>query len=694
MSHESLDESLLSAYLDGELSASERELVEQALESSASLRQLLEELRLVRRLVVDAVLHGSSADADGAAPMDLYEPSFTDRLGSRPDRNALRSDPKGVGSTAPWLVDRRHPASLAPSAADEETSSNPIGPIAASQVELPSSSWWTVRNVAMAVSALAASWLLGLLVFSGREPAGSPIASQSDSPESVRLEPVPSDSVPSESVPSETESSESGTDPSMSELGIREESGLAQSSRAGVSRAQNHFEAEHRGLQEDRKGVGEKWDSVKPLPDPQDLRFTRPASPSRSDPAAKGAVATDASSAAAIPSPSGGGLPGAGRPSMPPSPKLSAKQEDQTTQDNARWLRRDDFGVAQPGENGDQAAGNSGDLRTFSKVPDTFWYDTFGRVEEFKLQEYDLHDYKISNEDSALSEFSQVTTREYTEERFFEDVQERLTRVEAWLALSLAQTTDKLAERDVAAKPLSVAEGTSNATPPSGVVPRTLFFAFLPEGNSQATQGTWVESQPVPSPNSATNFFSDTSSRNRLAIPDNGAPQSAGDASTGTGAPENVSEFSFGIGLSKSMPAKEGGIWLLFSFRDADSESALQALRQLGVQWDGMETNRNPLVLLHAERTAPTRTPVQLGLESLPGSTDLLARDSVDASNLPGLDSVARYGAAGFGSQVPIDQSAKETEPAAGAVEPSAPARMRGVAIYLSPSSKPASKPE
>jgi len=677
MSYESLDESLLSAYLDGELSASEKEHVEQALESSASLRQLLEELRLVRRLVVDAVLHGTSVDADGAAPMDLYESSSQDRVRSRPDRNAVQANAPAVGSPPPWLVDRRHPTSLAPNAAaDEETSSASVGAIAASKVELPSSSWWTIRNVAMAVSALAASWLLGLLVFSGRESTSSPIASQSDTPESVRLEPVPS-----ESVSSETVSSESGTDPSMSELGIREESGLAPSNRAGLSRAENHFEAEHRGLQEVGKGVREKRDSAKPLPDPQDLRFTRPASPS--------------AAARSIPAPSGGGLPGGVPPSMPPVPKLSAQQEDQTPQDSARWLLRDEFGATQAGgENGDLAAGNSGDLRMYFTVPDTYWYDTFGRVEEFNLQAYDLQDYKISKEDSALSELSQVTTREYPEERFFEDVQERLTCVEAWLAPSLSQATDKLAERDVTATPQSVAEGASNATPSSGAVPRTLFFAFLPEGNSRATQGTWAEARDLPSPNSATKFYSDLSARYRLAIPVTGAPQAAGDASSGTGAPENVSEFSFGIRLSKAMPAKEGGIWLLFSFRDADSESALQALRQLGVQWDGMETNRNPLVLLHAERTVPTRTPVQLGLESLPGNTELLARDSADASNLPALDSVARDGAEGFGAQVPSDTSAKETEPASEAVEPSEPVRLRVVAIYLSPSSKPDSKPE
>lgn len=704
MSYESLDESLLSAYLDGELSASEKEHVERAIESSASLRQLLEELRLVRRLVVDAVLHASAVDGEGPAAMAPFEPSLRDRERADLGDQGEQSKPAAFGSPPPWLVDRRHPTSRPSHAAtDAATSSASVEANAPWKVESPSSSWWTVRHLAMAVSALAASWLLGLLVFSGREPAGSPIASQSPAPgrpsasqESVRPEPGLSEPLSSEIV-----SSESGTDPSMSELGIRDESGLAQSSGAGLSRAQNHFEAKHRGLREDglledEKGVGERWDSVKPLPDPKDLRFTRPASPSRSDPAAKGAVATDAPSVAAwsIPPASGGGVPGAGPPSMPPSPKLSAQQEDQTPQDNARWLRRDDFGVAQLGENGDQAAGNSGDLRMFSKVPDTYWYDTFGRVKEFKLQEYDLHDYKISNEDSALSELSQLTTREYSEERFFEDVQERLTRVEAWLAPSLAQATDKLTERDVAAKPPSVAEGTSIATPPSGVVPRTLFFAFLPEGNSQATQGTWVESQPVPSPNSATNFFSDTSSRNRLAIPDDGAPQSAGDASTGTGVPENVSEFSFGIGQSKSMPAKEGGIWLLFSFRDAESESALQALRQLGVQWDGMDTNRDPLVLLRAESMASPETPVELGFENRPNHSESLARRSVDASNLPALDSVARYGAAGSGAPVPSDKSAKETEPASGAVVPSGPVRMRVVAIYLSPSSKPASKPE
>jgi hypothetical protein len=62
MSDEPFDESLLSAYLDGELTPDETRYVENQLTSSPRLQQLLEEMRTLRHWVVEAVMQRSSID--------------------------------------------------------------------------------------------------------------------------------------------------------------------------------------------------------------------------------------------------------------------------------------------------------------------------------------------------------------------------------------------------------------------------------------------------------------------------------------------------------------------------------------------------------------------------------------------------------------------------------------------------------
>jgi hypothetical protein len=62
MSHEAFDESLLSAYLDGELTPDETRYVEDQLTHSPRLQQLLEEMRTLRHWVVEAVMHRSRID--------------------------------------------------------------------------------------------------------------------------------------------------------------------------------------------------------------------------------------------------------------------------------------------------------------------------------------------------------------------------------------------------------------------------------------------------------------------------------------------------------------------------------------------------------------------------------------------------------------------------------------------------------
>jgi hypothetical protein len=62
MSNEPFDESLLSAYLDGELTPDETRYVEDQLTNSPRLQQLLEEMRTLRHWVVEAVMHRSRID--------------------------------------------------------------------------------------------------------------------------------------------------------------------------------------------------------------------------------------------------------------------------------------------------------------------------------------------------------------------------------------------------------------------------------------------------------------------------------------------------------------------------------------------------------------------------------------------------------------------------------------------------------
>ena len=79
MNREPFDESLLTAYLDDELSHDDRNKVESALRESPQLTKLLEQLRIVRKLVTSAVRSEENklAGADATTLADAGQPSFT-----------------------------------------------------------------------------------------------------------------------------------------------------------------------------------------------------------------------------------------------------------------------------------------------------------------------------------------------------------------------------------------------------------------------------------------------------------------------------------------------------------------------------------------------------------------------------------------------------------------------------------------
>lgn len=78
MSRVPFDESLLTAYLDDELSKDERSMVESALRESPQLTKLLDELRVVRTLVTNAVRSEESklAGAEATTLAEAAQPSF------------------------------------------------------------------------------------------------------------------------------------------------------------------------------------------------------------------------------------------------------------------------------------------------------------------------------------------------------------------------------------------------------------------------------------------------------------------------------------------------------------------------------------------------------------------------------------------------------------------------------------------
>jgi hypothetical protein len=101
MNMEPFDESLLTAYLDGELSPIEIEYVEQAMAASPRLRQSYEELKCLRRWIVSAVNH--------ASPIRPVERQLT--VEPKPTADALTEtdcDPATITAASqwPWMLDQ------------------------------------------------------------------------------------------------------------------------------------------------------------------------------------------------------------------------------------------------------------------------------------------------------------------------------------------------------------------------------------------------------------------------------------------------------------------------------------------------------------------------------------------------------------------------------------------------------------
>lgn len=94
MNIEPFDESLLTAYLDGELSPIEIEYVEQAMAASPQLRQSYEELKCLRSWIVSAVKH--------ANPMPTAEPATAGVHGNGAEHAASVIE---ADSQWPWFVD-------------------------------------------------------------------------------------------------------------------------------------------------------------------------------------------------------------------------------------------------------------------------------------------------------------------------------------------------------------------------------------------------------------------------------------------------------------------------------------------------------------------------------------------------------------------------------------------------------------
>lgn len=143
MSREPFDESMLTAYLDDELSLDDRARVEAALRESPQLSQFLEELRLVRKLVCDAVRSEVSKQSGTGSTT----PSFA-------VRGPWQSTPSPSTSVSvPQLT------SVSPSA---ERSQSVELPVSATHVPAlrPALRGW------MMLASLAATIMLGLFVFS------------------------------------------------------------------------------------------------------------------------------------------------------------------------------------------------------------------------------------------------------------------------------------------------------------------------------------------------------------------------------------------------------------------------------------------------------------------------------------------------------------------------------------------------
>jgi len=170
MNREPFDESLLTAYLDDELSHDDRNNVESALRESPQLTKLLEDLRIVRKLVTSAVRSEENklAGADATTLADAGQPSFTIK---GPWQSAAVTKPTDTS-----------PAMVAPKRVD------PVVAATHDQAFHRALRGW------MMLASLAATVLLGLFVFSPwKSKPESPIASApSASPTPINAEKMPS----------------------------------------------------------------------------------------------------------------------------------------------------------------------------------------------------------------------------------------------------------------------------------------------------------------------------------------------------------------------------------------------------------------------------------------------------------------------------------------------------------------------
>ena len=170
MNREPFDESLLTAYLDDELSHDDRNKVESALRESPQLTKLLEQLRIVRKLVTSAVRceEKKLAGADATTLADDGQPSFTIK---GPWQSAAVTKPT---DTSPAMVATKR-----------------VDPVVAATHD---QAFHRALRGWMMLASLAATVLLGLFVFSPwKSKRESPIASApSASPAPINAEKMPS----------------------------------------------------------------------------------------------------------------------------------------------------------------------------------------------------------------------------------------------------------------------------------------------------------------------------------------------------------------------------------------------------------------------------------------------------------------------------------------------------------------------
>ena len=137
MSQLPFDESLLTAYLDDELTQDERDIVESALRESPQLKKLLQELRVVRQLVANAMRYEDDKLSGNEAPISGGDA------------------PASFSIQGPWQS-----SSMAISTDNPPATGSPGTTVAHEQDSPPALRGW------MMLASLAATVLLGLFVFS------------------------------------------------------------------------------------------------------------------------------------------------------------------------------------------------------------------------------------------------------------------------------------------------------------------------------------------------------------------------------------------------------------------------------------------------------------------------------------------------------------------------------------------------